>query len=98
MKDLLVAPSTRGVTDIAHEVYAVGSRGEGKAKKFVDAFFKEVGAEGAEKVCSASSPRMPTLTRLGDRRSSFTRATSRFSPTRESRSSTSELLTLTTTR
>lgn len=50
MKDLLVAPSTRGVTNVAHEVYAVGSRGEGKAKKFVDTFFKEVGAEGAEKV------------------------------------------------
>jgi hypothetical protein len=53
-KDLLVSPSTRGVTDIAHEVYAVGSRGEGKAKKFVDTFFKEVGAEGAEKVSCCS--------------------------------------------
>ncbi|ORY88343.1 NAD-binding protein [Leucosporidium creatinivorum] len=53
--DLLVAPATRGVSDVAHEVYAVGSRGEGKAKTFVDTYYKEAGVAGAEKVKLHSS-------------------------------------------
>lgn len=34
VKDLLIDPSTRNVTDIGHEVVAVGSRSQGKAEKF----------------------------------------------------------------
>ncbi|KAI1796650.1 NAD(P)-binding protein [Ganoderma leucocontextum] len=38
VKDLLVDPATRNVTDVAHKVVAVGSRSTESAQKFIDAY------------------------------------------------------------
>ncbi|RPD64412.1 NAD(P)-binding protein [Lentinus tigrinus ALCF2SS1-7] len=37
-KDLLVDPATRGTTDVAHKIIAVGSRSTESAQKFIDAY------------------------------------------------------------
>jgi predicted dehydrogenase len=36
--DILLDPKTRGVTDVRHEIVAVGSRSEEKARAFADSF------------------------------------------------------------
>ncbi|KAI0954077.1 hypothetical protein AcW1_006655 [Taiwanofungus camphoratus] len=38
VKDCLVDPTTRGTTDVAHKVVAVGSRSVAKAQEFIDAY------------------------------------------------------------
>ncbi|KAI0793890.1 NAD(P)-binding protein [Fomes fomentarius] len=40
-KDLLVDPSTRGTTDVAHKVAAVGSRSAESAQKFIDTYIND---------------------------------------------------------
>ncbi|BGP51127.1 hypothetical protein JCM10450v2_007056 [Rhodotorula kratochvilovae] len=49
--DLLVDPATRDVSDVKHEVVAIGSRSTESATKFVETVWKEAGVtEGKEKV------------------------------------------------
>jgi predicted dehydrogenase len=49
--DLLVDPSTRQVSDVRHEVVAIGSRSKESAQRFLDATWKEAGVStGKENV------------------------------------------------
>lgn len=72
--DLLADPSTRDVSDVRHEVVAVGSRSRESAAKFVESVWKEAGVtEGQDKVKThgsydelfADAVSCPTLAVLG---------------------------------
>ncbi|EJD48285.1 NAD(P)-binding protein [Auricularia subglabra TFB-10046 SS5] len=45
VKDILVDPQTRGTTDVAHKLVAVGSRDAAKAQEFIDAHAPGSGAK-----------------------------------------------------
>ncbi|BGO94997.1 hypothetical protein NBRC10512_006538 [Rhodotorula toruloides] len=47
--DLLVNPSTRQVSDVAHRIVAVGSRSKDSAQKFVDSVWNEAGVKEGKK-------------------------------------------------